>query len=139
VILGAGSATDEQEFLDNWEVRTNLNAVKAQRLVFIGDDSIQRPTPRSPEGIARLCEALDKVRNGWTAASARERVPRNPAGPVTVPAIRTTTSRPVDLDNLVKPRAGTPPAPSRPAAVPAKPGPAPDEKGPRKRPSQYGM
>lgn len=140
VIVGAGSATDAQEFRSNWALRANLNAVRAQRLVFVDHDAIQRPTPRSVEGIAQLCRELDKIRGGWTAASASTPgVPAAapaPAGdaPVTIPAIR--SSAPVDLDSLVKPRAGAParapsagrPAPARPAADP-----------PPKRPSQYGM
>lgn len=140
VILGAGSATDEHEFLENWEVRSNLNAVKAQRMVFVDHGALQRPTPRAPEGIAALCEALEKVRNGWTAVAARDRSASRPDASSAVPAIRTTTPPKVDLDSLVKPRAGAAPVPSRPAASDPPPPPAPEgEPGTRRRPSQYGM
>jgi len=62
VIVGAGSATNEDEFRSNWTVRQGLKAVKDNRLVFIDTDTFQRPTPRTPDGIAQLCSALDKVR-----------------------------------------------------------------------------
>ena len=62
VIVGAGSATNVDEFRSNWTVRQGLRAVKENRLVFIDSDAFQRPTPRTPEGIAELCKALDQVR-----------------------------------------------------------------------------
>jgi len=62
VIVGAGSATNLDEFRSNWTVRQGLAAVKANRLVFIDSDAFQRPTPRTPDGIAMLCSALDSVR-----------------------------------------------------------------------------
>ena len=62
VIVGAGSATNLEEFKSNWSVRPGLNAVKSNRLIFIDSEAFQRPTPRTPEGIAQLCTALDAVR-----------------------------------------------------------------------------
>jgi iron complex transport system substrate-binding protein len=62
VIVGAGSATNLDEFRSNWNVRQGLTAVKNDRLVFVDSDAFQRPTPRTPEGIAQLCTALDTVR-----------------------------------------------------------------------------
>jgi iron complex transport system substrate-binding protein len=62
VIVGAGSATNLDEFRSNWNVRQGLTAVKNDRLVFVDSDAFQRPTPRTPEGIAQLCAALDTVR-----------------------------------------------------------------------------
>ena len=62
VIVGAGSAANSQEFRANWTVRQALDAVKADRLVFVDADSFQRPTPRTPDGVAELCTGLDKVR-----------------------------------------------------------------------------
>ena len=61
-IVGAGSATNLDEFRSNWTVRQGLSAVKNNRLVFIDSDAFQRPTPRTPDGIAELCTALDGVR-----------------------------------------------------------------------------
>lgn len=137
VILGAASATDAQEFRANWAVRSNLGAVRAGRLVFVEHDGIQRPTPRTPDGIAALCRELDKVRNGWTAASASQQPEASAGGsPVAIPAVRTTAPTRVDLDALVKPRTAAP-VPSKPAAP--KPAPAaPPAETPRRRPSQYG-
>jgi iron complex transport system substrate-binding protein len=62
VIVGAASATNVEEFRSNWNVRQGLKAVKDNRLVFVDSDTFQRPTPRTPEGIAQLCAALDTVR-----------------------------------------------------------------------------
>lgn len=62
VIVGAGSAANADEFRASWGVRQGLSAVKAERLVFVDSDAFQRPTPRTPDGIAQLCTALDKVR-----------------------------------------------------------------------------
>jgi ABC-type Fe3+-hydroxamate transport system substrate-binding protein len=62
VIVGAGSATNLDEFRSNWTVRQGLKAVKENRLVFVDTDAFQRPTPRTPEGIAQLCKGLDEVR-----------------------------------------------------------------------------
>jgi iron complex transport system substrate-binding protein len=62
VIVGAGSATNLDEFRSNWSVRPGLNAVKDNRLLFIDTDTFQRPTPRTPEAIGELCAALDTVR-----------------------------------------------------------------------------
>lgn len=62
VIVGAGSATNAEEFRSSWGVRQGLSAVKGERLVFVDSDAFQRPTPRTPDGIAELCSALDKVR-----------------------------------------------------------------------------
>lgn len=62
VIVGAGSATNLDEFRSNWNVRQGLTAVKNDRLIFVDSDAFQRPTPRTPEGIAQLCAALDTVR-----------------------------------------------------------------------------
>jgi len=62
VIVGAGSATNLDEFRSNWTVRPGLRAVKENRLVFIDAEALQRPSPRTPEGIAQLCKGLDEVR-----------------------------------------------------------------------------
>jgi len=79
VIVGAGSATNVDEFRSNWSVRPGLTAVKANRLVFIDSDAFQRPTPRTPEGIAQLCTALDSVRpKGPRQQQPRQAVP-NPS------------------------------------------------------------
>ena len=77
VIVGAGSATNLDEFRSNWTVRQGLTAVKAERLIFIDSDAFQRPTPRTPEGIAQLCASLDKVR----PPSAQAQQPASPAMP----------------------------------------------------------
>jgi iron complex transport system substrate-binding protein len=62
VIVGASSAANAAQFRDNWRARGTLAAVKSDRLVFVDADRIQRLTARTPDGIAALCAAIDRVR-----------------------------------------------------------------------------
>jgi len=62
VIVGTGSAANEAEFRANWSERATLAAVRSGRLVWADADTLQRPTTRTPQGIRRLCAALDKAR-----------------------------------------------------------------------------
>ncbi len=62
VVVGVGSARDAEEFRAQWREHGTLSAVKAGRLVFVDPDTIQRPTTRTPEGLAQLCAALDRAR-----------------------------------------------------------------------------
>ena len=62
VIVGAGSAAGAEEFRANWKARSTLAAVKANRLVFVDADTIQRPSARLVEGVVQLCTGLDAVR-----------------------------------------------------------------------------
>ena len=62
VIVGAGSAANAEEFRANWRIRDTLSAVKADRLVFVDADRIQRLTARTPDGIAALCDGIERVR-----------------------------------------------------------------------------
>jgi iron complex transport system substrate-binding protein len=62
VVVGVGSAGNEDEFLANWKARGTLEAVKRGRLLFLDDDSLQRASPRTPRGIRHLCRKLDGVR-----------------------------------------------------------------------------
>ncbi len=80
VIVSAGSAGSLEEFRSNWTVRQGLEAVKADRLVFLDGDTIQRPTPRTPEGISQLCAGLDKVRPHGPAQPARAQPRRSQYG-----------------------------------------------------------
>jgi iron complex transport system substrate-binding protein len=125
VILGAGSASSPDEFRSNWALRPALAAVKAQRLVYVDDDSIQRPTPRTPEGIARLCDALDRVRTAWTEGAAQ-------------PGAEAQSPRPAPAaPSTSRPAAARPPAAAVPApAAPRDPDPEPSKPRP---PAQYGM
>jgi iron complex transport system substrate-binding protein len=62
VIVGVGSAATPVEFRAQWQARATLSAVKSGRLVYVPPDRLQRPTARTPDGIAELCAALDAVR-----------------------------------------------------------------------------
>jgi iron complex transport system substrate-binding protein len=67
VVVGASSAANAEEFRSNWRTRGTLAAVKANRLVFVDADRIQRLTARTPDGIAALCAAIDRVRSASPA------------------------------------------------------------------------
>ena len=62
VVVGAGSALDRAQFEANWRERPTLSAVKNNRLVYANPDTLQRPTLRIVEGIAKLCDDLDRTR-----------------------------------------------------------------------------
>jgi len=117
VVIGAGSATNADEFRTNWLVRQSLSAVKAERFVFVDASTILRPTPRTPEGIAQLCEGLDRVR-GPSAAAA---------------------TPPQAAPRRAPPAAAARPAPATPAPSTPAPAPAPQPTPPAQRPSQYGL
>jgi len=71
VVVGVGSAATVAEFRAAWQAHPTLAAVKSGRLVFVDPDRLQRPTARTPEGIAELCAALDAVRPRDGAAAKR--------------------------------------------------------------------
>lgn len=62
VIVGVGSAPSEAAFRAHWAAHPTLSAVREGRLAYVPPDRLQRPTVRTPQGIAELCEALDRVR-----------------------------------------------------------------------------
>ena len=62
VVVGAGSAGDRAQFEANWRERPTLSAVRTNKLVYANPDTLQRPSLRIVEGIAQLCEALERVR-----------------------------------------------------------------------------
>jgi iron complex transport system substrate-binding protein len=62
VVVGAGSAGDRAQFEANWRERPTLSAVRSGRLVYADPDTLQRPSLRIVEGIAQLCESLERVR-----------------------------------------------------------------------------
>jgi iron complex transport system substrate-binding protein len=62
IVVGAGSAPDASRFNDNWASRSALAAVRDHRLVWVDGDYIQRPTLRLAEGVARLCQGIDRAR-----------------------------------------------------------------------------
>jgi iron complex transport system substrate-binding protein len=148
VIVGAGSASNRDEFLANWRLRRALAAVREDRMVFLDVDTIQRPTPRTPDGIEQLCAGLDAVRLGLApgavppTAAVREmpapgrssvllRDPREPPPetPAKVPALATP-----------KPAVPVPAAPAAQVATPAPAAPAPQAEpaAPVRRWSQFG-
>jgi len=61
-IVGIGSASNADEFTQNWSVRRQLEAVREGRLLFVNSDVVEQPTPRTPDDIAQLCKKLDAIR-----------------------------------------------------------------------------
>jgi iron complex transport system substrate-binding protein len=61
-IVGAGSNMREAQFRAGWRDHATLEAVRSGRLVYVDADTLQRPTLRLAEGVARLCEGLERVR-----------------------------------------------------------------------------
>ncbi len=139
LIVGAGSASSAEEFRSNWAMRAALAAVKAQRMVYIDQDAIQRPSPRSPEAIERLCEAIDRVRTGWTA-KAPAQVEAGTGLPLAAPApvnARDAGPERPERPSRAVPASAAAPAPTPAPAAEAKPSGKP--KPARRPPSQYGM
>jgi iron complex transport system substrate-binding protein len=62
IVIGASSAANEEEFRANWRERPALAAVRSGRLVFVDADRLQRLTARTPDGVASLCAAIERVR-----------------------------------------------------------------------------
>ncbi len=62
IIVSASSAVSEEEFHAQWREHPTLSAVRTGRLVFVEPDRIQRLTARTPDGIAALCAAIERVR-----------------------------------------------------------------------------
>jgi iron complex transport system substrate-binding protein len=152
VIVGAGSASSLGEFRANWVVRQALTAVKSERLLFLTDESISRPSPRTPEGIAKLCEALDNVREGRVQRMVD--MPPAPGPGVALKPSGLGGSYMPSLATPISPMAPLGPVPQRsaplksaapgtvapaPAAPAAPTAPAPQAEATGKRPSQYGM
>lgn len=147
LIIGNGSASSPEEFRSNWEIRPSLSAVKGMRLLYLADESISRPGPRTPDGIARLCASLDDVRAGrvqksmeTAQAPASDAVPLKPSlgpfAPSIANPVPSQAGAPSAPAKLVVP--APPPAPAAAAPAPAEP-PKPASQTPGKRPSQYGM
>jgi iron complex transport system substrate-binding protein len=74
-IVGAGSAASLDEFRGNWTIRTGLQAVKENRLIYLEGDAFLRPSLRIVEGIAQVCDALDKLRPAPRTAPQRTQRP----------------------------------------------------------------
>jgi iron complex transport system substrate-binding protein len=62
IIVSASSAVSEGEFHAQWREHPTLSAVRSGKLVFVEPDRIQRLTARTPDGIAALCAAIERVR-----------------------------------------------------------------------------
>ena len=153
VIVGAGSASNVEEFRENWRIRQSLSAVRAQRLVYLESEAIQRPTPRTPEGIAELCATLDQVRYAAAAPATLPVVPARRSATSATAASAPGASAAAAALLKGPPTAATatgtiPPAKAPTAATQATPAPAPPTASPPaapassqepRRPSQYGM
>jgi iron complex transport system substrate-binding protein len=62
VIVATGAAGGEGAFREQWRAHSTLGAVRAGRLVFVDADLLERPTLRLADGIAQLCEGIERAR-----------------------------------------------------------------------------
>jgi iron complex transport system substrate-binding protein len=62
LIVGINSAGSEKDFRAAWNERGTLRAVMQGHLVYADADKLQRLTARTPDGVASLCAAIDRVR-----------------------------------------------------------------------------
>ena len=62
-IVGIESAESESRFRELWRERGALRAVKEGHLVYLEADRLQRLSARTPEGVAAMCAAIDRVRS----------------------------------------------------------------------------
>ena len=62
VIVAGGMGEANHDWLKAWQKWPQLQAVAAERLVFIPPSLIQRHTERAVEGATRLCDALQQAR-----------------------------------------------------------------------------
>jgi iron complex transport system substrate-binding protein len=135
VIVGSGSASGPAEFRANWQLRPSLSAVKGNRLVYITDDTITRPGPRTPEGIGHLCAELDGIRagQGQRMVEASPSADFGGSRPATL-GFTPSIANPVAPPSLFQqPMTSTPPKAA--AAEPAKPAPKEPEPAPAAAPS----
>jgi iron complex transport system substrate-binding protein len=63
-IVGIESAQSESRFRALWQERRALRAVKKGHLVYLEADRLQRLSARTPEGVAAMCAAIERVRSG---------------------------------------------------------------------------
>jgi len=63
-IVGIESAESPARFRELWRERGALRAVKEGHLVYLEADRLQRLSARTPEGVASMCAAIDRVRSG---------------------------------------------------------------------------
>jgi len=62
VIVATGSAGSEKSLHDQWRAHSTLRAVRTGRLVFVDADLLERPTLRLADGVAQLCEGIERAR-----------------------------------------------------------------------------
>ena len=62
VIVATGSAGSESALREQWSAHATLRAVRTGRIVFVDADLLERPTLRLAEGVARLCEGIERAR-----------------------------------------------------------------------------
>jgi iron complex transport system substrate-binding protein len=61
-IVAVSEGVRQADFVAAWRERPTLAAVRANRLVFVPPDRLERPSARLADGVADLCHALDRVR-----------------------------------------------------------------------------
>ncbi|MDT8427436.1 MAG: cobalamin-binding protein [Pseudomonadales bacterium] len=67
VIIASGMDANRPPWLDDWQVWSQLNAVKNDNLFFIPPDLVQRHSLRALQGTRQMCAHLDQARSNITA------------------------------------------------------------------------
>ncbi len=63
VIIAGGKGDKKEKWISEWEVWTQLAAVKNKQIYFIDPDLLNRAGPRILDGAEQLCNILEKARN----------------------------------------------------------------------------
>jgi len=61
-IVASGMGNDRPEWLDEWRRWPDLAAVAHDNLFFVPPDTLQRHSPRILQGMAHMCQALQRAR-----------------------------------------------------------------------------
>jgi iron complex transport system substrate-binding protein len=80
LILGVNSANNADDFHANWSSHRGIRAVQAEHLIYIESETLQRPSLRTLDSIARLCAEMDQVRlhDSLIAASEAYSIAKGP-------------------------------------------------------------
>lgn len=65
VIIASGMGEARPEWLDDWRVWTDMQAVHNQQLYFVPPELLQRHTPRIIQGAEQVCDFVEKARRHY--------------------------------------------------------------------------
>jgi len=65
VIIASGMGEARPEWLDDWRIWTDMQAVRNQQLYFVPPELLQRHTPRIIQGAEQVCHFVEKARRHY--------------------------------------------------------------------------